>query len=99
MNLPTTLRGLGDRSGLLPTGTACGQSVTNAPAHLPDVVVKDTGEPAFKVDTLSSPKFTQPLPFDLDEAIQRFGPENVTHPSGVQFTGVFHNRSRLRAEM
>ncbi len=39
------------------------------------------------------------LLFDLDVAIQRFGPENATHPSVVQLTGVYHNLIRLWAEM
>ncbi len=39
------------------------------------------------------------LLFDLDVAIQRFGPENATHPSVVQLTGVYHNLVRLWAEM
>jgi PKHD-type hydroxylase len=39
------------------------------------------------------------LLFDLDVAIQRFGPDNATHPSVVQLTGVYHNLIRLWAEM
>ncbi len=39
------------------------------------------------------------LLFDLDVAIQRFGPDNATHPSVVQLTGVYHNLVRLWAEM
>jgi PKHD-type hydroxylase len=39
------------------------------------------------------------LLFDLDIAIQRFGPENATHPSVMQLTGVYHNLIRLWAEM
>ena len=39
------------------------------------------------------------LLFDLDIAIQRFGPEQATHPSVVQLTGIYHNLIRLWAEM
>lgn len=37
--------------------------------------------------------------FELDVAIQRFGPELATHPSVVQLTGVYHNLLRQWAEM
>lgn len=39
------------------------------------------------------------LLFDLDIAIQRFGPGMATHPSVVQLTGVYHNLLRQWAEM
>lgn len=39
-----------------PTGT-----VTNAPAQLPDVVVEGTERSAYKPETVSSPKYTQPI--------------------------------------
>jgi PKHD-type hydroxylase len=37
--------------------------------------------------------------FDMDVAIQRFGPENATHPSVVSLTGIYHNLLRQWAEM
>ncbi len=39
------------------------------------------------------------LLFDMDVAIQRLGPENATHPSVVQLTGVYHNLLRQWVEM
>lgn len=36
--------------------------------------------------------------FDMDTAIQRLGPENATHPSVIQLTGVYHNLLRQWAE-
>lgn len=39
------------------------------------------------------------LLFDMDIAIQRFGPENARHPSVVQLTGVYHNLLRQWAEI
>jgi len=39
------------------------------------------------------------LLFEMDVAIQRLGPENATHPSVIQLTGVYHNLLRQWAEV
>jgi PKHD-type hydroxylase len=39
------------------------------------------------------------LLFEMDEAIQRLGAENATHPSVIQLTGVYHNLLRQWAEL
>ena len=39
------------------------------------------------------------LLFDLDSAIQRLNRDNASHPSAVQFTGVYHNLLRQWAEI
>lgn len=77
-------------AGLLLTGTAHGQSATNAPAQLPDVVVKDTAEPAFKVDTLSSPKFTQPL-LDTPQTVVAVPKEVFTQQGAFTLSDVLRN--------
>lgn len=46
---------------LVAPGLAAAQSATNAPTQLPEMVVQGQSEPSFKVDQVSSPKFTQPL--------------------------------------
>jgi PKHD-type hydroxylase len=39
------------------------------------------------------------LLFDMDVALQRLGPDQATHPSVVQLTGIYHNLLRQWAEM
>lgn len=39
------------------------------------------------------------LLYDMDRAIQGFGPENAGHPSVIQLTGVYHNLLRRWAEL
>jgi PKHD-type hydroxylase len=37
--------------------------------------------------------------FDLDVSIQRINQENVSHPSAIQLTGLYHNLLRRWAEL
>lgn len=81
-------------AGLLLTGAAHGQSATagttNAPAQLPDVTVRDAAEPAFKVDTLSSPKFTQPL-LDMPQTIVAVPKEVFMQQGAFTLSDVLRN--------
>jgi catecholate siderophore receptor len=78
---------------LLLTGALHAQGsagATNNPASLPDVVVKETEEPTFKVDALSSPKFTQPLR-DTPQTIVSVPKEVFNHQGAFTLSDVLRN--------
>lgn len=80
-------------TALLLAGPAHGQAPaasTNAPAHLPDVVVRESAEPAFKVDAMSSPKFTQPL-LDTPQTIVAVPKEVFTQQGAMTLSDVLRN--------
>ncbi len=60
------------------------------PASLPDVVVTDAAEPAFKADALSSPKFTQPL-LDTPQTVVAVPREVFTQQGAFTLSDVLRN--------
>lgn len=65
-------------------------TTTNAPAQLPDVIVRDTADPGFKVDTVSSPKFTQPL-LDTPQTVVAVPKEVFRQQSAFTLNDVMRN--------
>jgi catecholate siderophore receptor len=65
-------------------------SSTNATEQLPEVVVRGETEPAFKVDQVSSPKFTQPL-LDTPQTIVAIPKEVYTQQGAATLSDVLRN--------
>jgi catecholate siderophore receptor len=63
---------------------------TNAPAQLPDVTVQGQRGPSFKVDQVSSPKFTQPL-IDTPQTIVAIPKEVYTQQGAQTLSDVLRN--------
>jgi catecholate siderophore receptor len=63
---------------------------TNPPAQLADVVVKGENGPTFKVDRVSSPKFTQPL-IDTPQTIVAIPKEVYTQQGAATLSDVLRN--------
>jgi len=70
--------------------TAGNATGTNAPAKLPDVVVKGDQQPAYKVNQVSSPKYTQPL-LDTPQTIIAVPKEVYTQQGATTLTDVLRN--------
>lgn len=82
-------------AGLLAAASAQCQTApsreTNAPpALLPEVVVRGAAEPAFRVDAVSSPKFTQPL-LDTPQTITAVPREVFTQQGAFNLSDVLRN--------
>jgi catecholate siderophore receptor len=65
-------------------------SSTNSPTSLPEVVVRESQEPTFKVDSLSSPKFTQPL-LDTPQTVVAVPKEVFTQQGAMTLSDVLRN--------
>ncbi|HXG46962.1 MAG TPA: TonB-dependent siderophore receptor [Methylomirabilota bacterium] len=65
-------------------------TATNAPTNLPEVVVQGQQEPAFKVDQLSSPRYTQPL-VDVPQTVVAVPKEVYTQQGATTLSDVLRN--------
>lgn len=81
---------LGAQAGAQSPQSPAPSASTNSPARLSEVVVRDTQEAAFKADTVSSPKFTQPL-LDTPQTIVAIPKEVFTQQGAASLSDVLRN--------